>query len=520
MSTHQTAGISILVRTPVFCQPTYVSLYEMDFLDPKKKRAHNIRLIIGYCLVATALILASVLLLFAAFGYGINSSTGEVTQNGLVFVDAHPEQASITLNGQDRGKTDGRFVLEAGTYSLQLKRDGYRSWQRNFVLEGGNIVRMVYPFLFPDKLNNKDALAYAQVPDMVSVSPDRHWIVSHAANAPTTFQVTDTSTIAAPTAAINIPAAVLGTHTGTPSLEAVEWSTDNRHLLLKYTFDGGFDYIVLDRDNPETTVSVTQTLGKSFSSVTLRDKKADQLYVIDTASNQLQAASLKDKTIVAVADNVISYWPYKNDTILYATNQGATAGKTLVKLKDNQDTYTIREVMTGAKYLLNMAEFDSNTYVIAGSSADGKVYIYKNPLTTLKKQNAAAPLPLILLKVDNPEYLSFSGNARFISVQGGSTFAIYDAETKNQYKYDTKLPLLAGQKATWMDGHRLMLTSAGKMTVFDYDGENKQTLVSQNASFIPMFDRDYNVLFTVGPTTGDAAKTGLVRTQLNLGQDF
>ncbi len=63
----------------------------MDFLDPRKKRAYKIRLYIGYFLMAVALSIGTLILLFEAYGYDVNHKTGEVIQNGLVFVDSRPE---------------------------------------------------------------------------------------------------------------------------------------------------------------------------------------------------------------------------------------------------------------------------------------------------------------------------------------------------------------------------------------------------------------------------------------------
>lgn len=491
----------------------------MDFLDPKKRRARNIRLMIGYCLVAIALLLASILLLFAAFGYGINRSTGEVIQNGLVFVDAHPEQATMYLNGEDKGGTDGRFVLEAGTYTMELRRDKYRSWKRDFVLDGGNIVRLVYPFLFPQTLVNRDLYEFTALPDMVTSSPDRKWIISHTPAAMASFQITDTSADELPTTTFTIPQAILGTRTGDQRMKAIEWSTDNRHVLVQYTYEGGSDYLIIDRQDPAQSISVSQTINSPFVAVTLRDKKPDQLYIQQSVGGQLLAANLKDKTTAIIAPGVQEFWPYKADTVLYTTVEGAQADKAIVKLKDGQITYTLREVVRGNKYLLNMAEFDGDTFVVAGSAADGKAYIYKNPLTTLKKTATDPPLQMALLRVDNPTQAIFSANTRFIALQGGSTFAVYDFETKNQYKYDTQLAVDAGYKATWMDGHRLMLISGGKMNVFDYDNQNRQGLVDTPSAYVPMFDRDFNQLFTVGPLQSDKTKTGLIRTDLNLGTE-
>lgn len=490
----------------------------MDFLDPRKKRAHIIRLYIGYALVTIALLLASVLLLFAAFGYGINRSTGEVTQNGLLFVDAHPQAARMYINGQDRGQTDGRFVLEAGTYNLELKRDGYRNWKRDFTLHGANIVRLVYPFLFPEKLTSTDIQAFTAQPDLVTESPDRRWIVMHNQTAINQFQVLDTSDKQLPITPVTIPSAVL-TGKSNAKLEMVEWSTDNRHVLLKNVYDGGFDYIVFDRQDGAQTYNVTQQFGKAYPNVLLRDKKYDQLYLHDTATGVLLSGDVKAKTTEKVLDQVYAFWPYKDETLLYTTSVDATSEKVQLKLKDGKTTYQLRELVRSDAYLLNMAEFDGDTYVIGSATVDGKVYIYKNPISTLKDQNKVLA-PMVLLRLEGAQHMSFSGNARFISVQAGSRFALYDFETEQQYKYDTKIAIPEKYKAKWMDGHRLMLVSSdNKMTVFDYDGLNAQTLVTTNNSFIPMFDRDYNRLYTVGPTVADTNKQGLVWTDLNLSED-
>ena len=64
----------------------------MDFIDPDKKRKNTIKLYIGYVLIAIAIVLASIVLLFYALGYGIGRS-GSVVRNGLVFIDSSPDGA-------------------------------------------------------------------------------------------------------------------------------------------------------------------------------------------------------------------------------------------------------------------------------------------------------------------------------------------------------------------------------------------------------------------------------------------
>lgn len=492
----------------------------MDFLDPKKRREHSIRLMVGYVLIGILLLLITRFLVLAASGYGYDTKTGEIIQNGLVFVDSHPVSARIKINGQDRGNAAGRFVLQEGKYTVQLDRDGYRSWKRDITLDGGSVERLVYPFLFPSNLVRADVQLYSQPPDLVSESPDRHWIVTHTMSAYNKFDIIDASTKQNLVTQIAIPEGILIPRTGEQKLEISEWSTDNRHFVLKQTYPEGVDYVVVDRENPASSLNVSQILGKQYAVVMLRNKQFNQVYALDAVPGTLVSANLESKNIILTAERVQSFFPYAGDTVLYTTPLDAPTGKVNVRIKRGDSVYSLRTLPEGVSYALNMAEFDGKLYVAAGSAADSKVYVYQDPLSLLQKNPPQLPPAKVLLKVDGPlDSLSFSGNARFISLQGGSKFAVYDFENNRHFKYDTALVLLPGQKAKWMDGHRLLLTSGDQLKVFDFDGTNMQTIGAAYNGFAPSFDRDYTALFTLAPSTVVKDKPAVVRTELIVKQN-
>src|SRR3990167_5733833 len=194
----------------------------MDFLDPKKKRAHNIRLYVGYALTAVALGMSTLVLVFAAYGYSIDRNTGDVIQNGLLIIDAHPESATIFVDGKSQGTTDSRLILPAGKYKLELQRQGYRSWTHSVNLEGSSIEQLVYPILFPSNLVSKTIQQYSAVPAMASESPDRHWLVVQQPNSTSSFDVVDLSTTKNAVTPINLPADTFNPAAGVHTYEAVE----------------------------------------------------------------------------------------------------------------------------------------------------------------------------------------------------------------------------------------------------------------------------------------------------------
>lgn len=495
----------------------------MDFLDPKKKRAHRVRLFIGYGLMAIAIGIATTILVFEASGFDFDRKTGTVIQNGLVFIDAHPEPARITLNGEDKGQTDARLVIPDGNYTVELKRDGYRNWKRTFRLEGSSIERLVYAFLFPQKIDQEDVQLYAAAPTFSTQSPDRKWVMVQRIGAINIFDLFDLSKESVNATELSIPQTLFTNFgTGNHTLELTEWSNDNRHVLLKHGFDGGFEFIMLDREQPAQSQNINRTLNLNPTTISLRDKKFDQLYMLIGANGLLQVGDLRTGLVTPVLNNVINYKSYSTEEILFVTAEGAKAGKVLVKIRAADKVYTLRELPAGdSSYLLDISKFDGSWFMVAGASAERRAYVYREPFEELNQNNGSrVPVPETVLKTANAGLaVSFSANSRFMVLQGSSEFSVYDAEMDRLHRFDTRLPIAANHKARWMDGHRLTFISDGRLRVIEFDGNNIQELVGISGSHLPYFDRDYDRLFTLGPSAVVPNRTALVLSHMRIESD-
>lgn len=501
------ATLVILVKTSILLCSC------MDFLDPNKRRAHRIRLFIGYGLMAIALGIATTILVYAASGYGVNRKTGQIIQNGMLFVDSHPDAAKVYVNQQEKGETSARYILEAGEYSLALKKDGYRDWQHDFTLEGGSIERFSYPFLFPTELKQKDIQPLAALPDVASASPDRRWAIVHQPSAFTSFSIIDLEDDANPSTSVVVAPELFPAHPN-PSLQLVEWASDNRHVLLKYAYDGGYDFVIFDRAAPSASINITSHYGRMFSAVTLRDKQADGIYAFDTNGGVLYAGDIAAKTLNPLATRVVAFWPYQDDVMLFAVKNDT---KAQIKLMKGEQAYVVREVPLDTAYHLNVATFDQHMYAAVGVPSENKVYVYRDPLKQLEQSPTTLPAAHLAMRLDGGmQNVNFSMNARFIAAQAGSKFSVYDIENNRLLRYDTKLALSPGHNATWMDGHRLTVVSQSKIVVFEFDGANTQTLHTVSGTLPPLFNRDYTALFSVSPSATAAGGTAFVRTELRV----
>lgn len=488
----------------------------MDFLDPSKNRAQTIRLFIGYFLVGAAIALASLILLFQSYGYDLDRRTGRVIQNGLVFVSSHPVSTALYVNGQYKAQTSARLSIPSGNYTIELKQTGYRTWKRTFTLQGGDIEQLIYPLLFPQKLVTSDVQLYGSSPPLSTESPDRHWIMIEEPGSETTFDVFDANNPQQVSTTITLPDGLLSASTEPQSLSLVEWSTDNRHVLLKHTYGTQTEYIMVDRQTPADSFNVNKLFNISPSRVTLRNKSYDKLFIYNAQSEQLQTGDIKTRQLSPYLSNVLDYRTYGSDTILYVNDDHKTQGQVALKLWDGSKNYTI-DHYPSSSFVLNLTRYSGHLYVAAGSLAQGRVQIYQDPIQMLQRNPNSPPIALSVLRIDNPQFISFSDNARFIATQRGSHLAVYDIDTDRRYYYDLPFPLQLTQKATWMDGHRLVVVNDGKVVVFDFDGTNQQTLSPALTDTLPLFDRDYTGLYALSPSTVVPGKAALTRTKLVVG---
>ncbi|MGZ6004685.1 MAG: PEGA domain-containing protein [Candidatus Saccharimonadales bacterium] len=482
----------------------------MDFLDPAKMRQHRIRLLIGYCLIAVAIIIVSYLLLLQSFGFDYDRKTGQIIQNGLVYVSAHPTSANVYLNNIYKGKTNLKLTIPSGNYNFALKSRGYRNWYATVNLDGGGVVRLNYPLLIPQNLVTNEVRTYAKTPGFISASPDRHWLVMQQPDSMTKFDIYDLTKKTPTPATINLPAAVIKTVSGLQAIKLVEWSADNQHLLIEHDFSGGKEFVVIDYQTAANSYNVNSLLSTAPDSVQLHNKRFDRLYVYIAKTKTLLDINAGNKQATNVIKDVLDFKAFGNSIVLYTSDVSKVAGKYSVNIWDGQKSYLLHNYPASTAYKLEMANYNGQTYVAVAPQASNKLYVFKNPLSIMK--TGKVPNPFIALKINNPQFISFSGNAQFVIAQNGASFAAYDFDTDLWHYFTLKNKIPAAAKAAWMDGNRLTMNIDNNINVFDFNGSNQQILSPSLTGMDGFFDNNYSHLYTIGPSTKQAAKTALTST--------
>lgn len=489
----------------------------MDFLDPRRRKAHKRRLFIGYVLMSIVVAIGTLIILYLAYGYDIDRENGGVIQNGIVFVESKPNGAAVFVNDvRQRESTGTRLVLPAGVYTIRLEAEGYRHWERTFNLDGGEIQRLVYPYLIPNNLVINDIKAYDARPQLATQSPDRRWVLVQVPGQTYLFDLFDLANPDEPPTQVLIPMAILTNPASAATLKVVEWSTDNRHLVVERSFDQTTEYLMLDREDPALSININATLGIKPAKLSLRDKHPEKLYFLDVVPGTLRSADLRARTISApLAQGVIDYRSYGEDIVMYVTHHNVTdTGRVEFRVLEGSREFTLKSVGQSDNYVLDVSRYEDKWYYVVGAAADNLAFVYQNPLDSLKANETSLNVSA-LLRLDNPQFASFSANTQFIAVQSGNNLLTFDLEDRRQYRtiLDHDIPL--NQELDWMDGHRLLYTVSGQSYMIEFDGSNEETLVTSELMPGPFFDRDYDNIFTIETSKADPGKKALTITEID-----
>ena len=98
--------------------------------------------------------------------------------------------------------------------------------------------------------------------------------------------------------------------------------------------------------------------------------------------------------------------------------------------------------------------------------------------------------------------------------------ATYDAENQQGFNFTEPDALDAPQvHAAWMDGAHLDLVSKGQIIAMDYDGQNRQVLVSADPHYDLSFDQQYKTMYAFVPSAADKTQELLTTTSLRTPAD-
>lgn len=454
-------------------------------------------------------------------GYYVNRK-GEILANTVVFVDTHPDNARIYINGQlERSRTGARLVLPEGQYFVELVLPGYQPWQKSLYLEGNSVSYLKYPFLYPVEPVQNTVSLYETMIYSASQSLDRRWLAVQPEPDELVLDIIDLDDDELQSRQLSIDIETASSTNGPLiSSEIVRWSTDSRYILMRLEFPDLDEYWILDTEDESEVIKLPSDLDEKVARHELVDGRVDQVYTL-YENGDLYLVDLNDEAdeIKLVAGNVLEFSSYGKDLLIYSQLQQSGSPVSVIINSSGVD-YVLAEFSVSdsqSAYSLDVARFENDWYYVVGSDTEPNLRIFKNPLQRLK--DGAQVTPTVDVSINSLNNTKFSHNTRFIGAADQDGIYVYDLDSQRSFRYSID-NLSPSYNIRWMDGHRMYGEIGGDLLIWEFDGTHTTNLGHIYDVQAVFFDKSYDNLYLllVNDTDG-VTESSLQHTKLILEQN-
>lgn len=456
----------------------------------KKHRAVLIRfLVYGIMIISTLLI--SALCIFLVLGYRFNLTKHTVTQGGLLQFDSQPAGASIELDGEAMSfKTPGKRNVAAGQHAVSMTLDGYRPWSKTVGVKAGQLVWLNYTRFVPTNINTTEIKSFPSLSQLLA-SPDRKWLALWLNKSTPELALADVSSSDKPVFMdIKLPVKVV-TKTKQQQFRLQEWDFGSRYLLIKHTYSGGQDFIVVDRAHPDQAVNLNSRFGLDISEVHFADTSGASFYAV--ADGDLRRLDLANKTISApLIKQVVSFAPYGDASLSYVAK--ATTGYDIGVLHGS-DVNQVAHYETKQAPVDSLTKYFSHNYLAI--AANQEVVVYKDPFA------ATVQPPVRRIKLNfSAAWLDYASNGRFLLAGDQDKFMTFDADTETTYQGQLNGARADNRSFLWMDDYHFVTTGSDRLTMVEFDGANPEFISTAQPGFDASLSQDGKRLFSVTKHSG------------------
>jgi hypothetical protein len=453
----------------------------------KAKRKRTIALIISYIIMTLAVIALSVISIMLVLGYRFDLTSQSVERGALLQFASNPDGATITLDGKQlSSRTPTKQDVEVGAHQVGIAKSGYRPWSKQFTLRAGEVRWLNYARLVPTTITTNVVKAFPTLADELP-APDRGWIAVLERSDQAKINIIDIRDEKnLKYSEITVPNEILTLPEGSPhTFSFTEWDFGSRYLLVRHDFNGGHEYVRIDRSDPKNIVNISTKFGVVFADVHFSG--GDAFYGVENGN--LRRFDLGSSSISEpIARGVEQMKLYGSKDMAVVQNE---AGQLKVSVVIDNKVTTVATYDATLPVLIDISKYFNERYVaiVRGSSFE----LIKNPEKSAGKGLVKV---ITLTYAGQVKWLDMSSNGRFVILGNSTNFMTYDIELAR--RTDTNLPGGSTESLKplqWIDDFVLASTADNKLRFADFDGDNQQ-IITDTLPYKPVvLSQNNKVLF-------------------------
>jgi hypothetical protein len=436
--------------------------------------------IISWSLIGTFVIFTTIALVAFGQGYRFDFKKRQLVGGGLILLNSDPANAEIYIDGQKRSKnTAARLLMPAGTYTIKLVKSGYRDWVKTINVTTTRISDIRYPLLVPNDITTRALKEFAEPIIITTASANRERLAMvEGGSSQTIYVVTTKNNTVEPL--FNLPSSLKQKRA---KIETIKWAPDDKHLLVTARADKVFNYFLLDSEDKNSIVDLTQQIDGEVFDLSFDPDDWRQIYWRTSKNVYNLNISNLNRSIV-YAKPVMSIWIVSDAVWLVEPDP---KGSKIIRIEAGSSQVFADTLKTGS-YMLRVIDYSQNSYLAVTNSSTEVINLY-------------------LIQGENLELLhSFSGvsqpvfiegpNSRFLLIKNYNNMLMYDFEYKRFDSYDFgNRPV---ESASWFDGFHVLATLDTKAFMFEFDGANKEDLFDVAQGSAISVDPNHEQIYSIG----------------------
>lgn len=458
--------------------------------------------IVRIVVMVLAVIVLTTFLFFIMLGYRFNRESGTIQQGGLVQFISQPTGATVTVgNAQLANATRSKITLYPGEYLVKMERAGYDLWQKNITVRAGTVLWLDSARLVPTTRSTTSMKTFANLADSLVRTSGKYMALMSDSTTPSFELVPLTDADKLESKQVIVPSSLVtsGKKGTKHSYSFVEWSRDDRHLILEHRYGSEREFLLVDTEAPERTIAVRSMKKAAPVEVTFDPRSITDMVArySDGTVRLINADRVSEPVLTKVATMTMA----KGTTILYSTLPAGGVVKTGYLTLGRDKPKELASYTTKSPVELALGDYYYDDYL--ATSVGETATIEKLPELPSSDSDAMLEKAVIAqFKLEGePLEVSVRNGGRFMAFAGKTQMVTYDIElnTKAQAVIQGDRALKTAPK--WLDNQHFWSDANGSLHQYEYDGTNQADITKVAPGFSAAYTQSGKYLYSIARTS-------------------
>lgn len=461
-------------------------------------KRETIRRVAVYTLMVTAILSLTTILLLLMLGYRYNQGNNNFIQGGLVQFNSQPTGASVRVGSADlASRTRSKITLNPGDYKVRMTLNGYRDWEKDATVRSGMVLWLNSAHFVPTNPITNSVFEADTIGSVAMQEQGRRIALIQDPNMPiiTTFIANDDSIVPKVVTVAETAYATSNTH----SFSLEKLSGDNKHLIVKHTYEAGIQWIVVNLDDVTKAYSVESDEGNQIVSMQFDPSSDERAYALHVDGSVRRITLNDGEQSDVLLQNVADFTLTSSGSIFYTTKPIEGTVSTGYLTKDKTEARTVDTFKTTDTVHIAAGKYFSTFYIATSQGAKTILKSYdtfpesdsETKLEVKSTKTITSPSPVTLL--------GFKADARLLAIQQARSLTTYDIDLLKQSNVKLEgVTTDITKPIEWLNSFHFWNDATGFARQYEFDGTNQENITPIAPGFSAAYSQNKRYFYTIG----------------------